>query len=69
MTTIKIIPDQCNAVLTVLTSLGGLELPPKICVKPKGHDGVHSDGNCIWLNAAKLGEDISRRFDKPKPRT
>ena len=66
MTTIKVIPDQCNAMMGVMSCHGGIELAPKVCIKPKGHDGVHSDGlGCVWLNASQLEERLARRFDKP----
>ena len=48
MTIIKV-PDTslCNSLLGVMSCLGGIELQPKICSLPKGHEGPHSNGSAV----------------------
>lgn len=52
--------DLCNNRLEVQSTLGGIELPPKICTLPKGHDGVHSNGSAVWLNLHRRIERMNR---------
>ena len=65
MTTIKV-PDTslCLSQLGVMSCYGGISLQPKVCIKPKGHTGHHSDGSATWVNSAEIAEIIARRMDK-----
>ena len=61
--TIITVPDTtlCNNTLPVQTALGGLELPPKRCVREKGHDGPHTDGSAVWINVERHNEWLEKR--------
>ena len=63
----EILVGRCGNGLPILTALGGLELPPKICTLPKGHKGHHSDGRAVWLNIEGHRDALERRLTSPKP--
>ena len=61
MTTIRVDLGLCHSHLPVLTQ-GGVELPPKVCIREKGHTGPHSDGSAVWLNIVHHNNVLDRRF-------
>jgi len=56
-------PDgaTCNNELPIVTALGGLALPSKFCILPRGHAGHHTDGLAIWRNVVWHNEQLERR--------
>lgn len=56
---------ECGNVMPVV-SAGGIELAPKVCTLPWGHNGNHSDGSAKWYNMSRHIQNLETRNVEPR---